>query len=474
MKKTIVLYILFLLMLVNRSAYAQTVESMEFSAKKGCEFFPIGESGEFIYYCNLLTPSNDKIKVTIEKFRASNLEFVESKEIFPRDFVPEEYVYNKLNCDVRVTLKNSKFYIFYSLVNKKEYTLFAKVVDQNFTSEQNIEIGSFKEKAKGSIDVFQIAFSNDGSKALLVLKKSYFKATQAIGGPMESFYHTEFYGYDMISNKVLFSKILPGELKNLTLNSNDYTIDNKGNIFFLAKLSERRDAQNVLREISIGLLEGNKQECSLKPIDMTNFSSFKGRLEYLENENIMFIAHAGKAIKLMNVSLSDPKLNFEKSLSFSKNSKPETFMELENIALFKDNIYFTFQEKYLKDYYSVSRIFTANVSNTGNILWEKEISAKASSYYLGCARLRSPIDDSGKLNVFYQENIKDDKALNKKYETMMASIDSEGLLTKQTINTDEKIQISGGSSITTSKGDVILLIMRYTNKKMILKKVPSK
>lgn len=470
---------------------SQTIESAEIIPVRGARFSQIGESGDFVYYSNVVTPGNDKIKVTVQKFKASTLELVESKDIFPRDFVPKEYVYHQSSCDVNVVLKNGKFYFFFSLSDGKEYTLFVKVMDENFANEKDIEIGGFKEKALGKNDKFSLAFSNDNTKVLLVLKKELFKATRAIGGATEIYQHVEFYGYDLIANKVLFSKVAPDDVNGLQLKSDNYNIDNKGNILFLVKLAEKKDNYNVLRELAIGYFEAAKPDFNTKKIDMSGFGSFIGNLKYLKNDDMVFIAQSGKALKISYVSVLNPKLNFEKSIDFSKSIKSELVVKLRSVVVSENNIYLTFSDTKPLFYDTPYNIFSICLSNDGNIVWAKNLPLVMPlySYTMGITGINS-FYANNKLNVCYMENKpyemtpKLQKAFDenrvsgvvdnlKKFETVLTTIDADGNIKKQVVNDQEIYDINPQEDdLITKKGDAYLIMNGKKNFK--LKKVTLK
>ncbi|MNV12704.1 hypothetical protein D3C71_1033160 [compost metagenome] len=479
------LYLLFILINTPR-LFAQTTNSVEMPIVNGADFVYLGESNEFFYYASIVTPGDDKIKVSIQKFNSSTLELLETKDVFPRDFVPKEYVYHVNSCKVKVVYKNSKFYFFFTLAKGRNQVLFVKTLDVAFSNEKNLKIGGIDEKIDGNGDSFQILFSNDDSKALVILQKEYLRATKAFGVnvPKEFYQHSELFGYDLINDEVLFVKPIPEELQELKLKSDYYQIDNEGNVIFLIKLAEATDEYNKLRQLLVGYFKIEESILETKELDISGMQNFYGRIMYLKNDDFMFVAQSGEDLRLSYISISDPAKNFDKSINcFSNGIKEQKEIHLGETVVTEKNIYFTFSD--FRD-----NISALCISIDGNVQWGitiplvrrlyeyrayNESIGTSSAFINGNLHIlcveNKPYEITPKIQKELDQDIRGIVYDLKKFETVLFTIDQKGDVEQRKINDKEDYYINPIYSDFISSHNSLMMVTKRYKKTFFLKKM---
>ena len=370
-----------------------------------------------------------------------------------QDFNKKVFDNYKGSCKVEVAYKNNKFYIFYSLIYSGDYHIYLKTLDENLANEKNIELGVIAETGKELLGNFYLTYSPDNKTALVVLK-NFCERKKVIGLNFEIFENTELINYDLINDKVIFSKKLPIEIEGLRLKSEQYKLDNEGNIACVTALAERKDGQSTIRSMAIGYLEKNKEQLTAMDINLKGISTLTSNFYQLKNGDLLYIVVSELGVKVKYISPKDQNKNFEKTLPLSFFKGIEKIIVV-NILEHSNGFYLTLKQR--RSSWNTSPAIAygvSNISKTGDFLWYKsfELIKPIFEHVYENFHVTSAVYNN-KLHVFYIENqpyemtekIKKQLDKNviattynlKKFNTIEMSVDENGKLEKQIINDNQ-------------------------------------
>ncbi len=458
--KKIPLYILFLLGNISLML-SQNLKSVEIPRLKNNNMFFLGESnGNVFFYANELHKNN--IKLTIYKYKSSNLELLESKEIVMNNFERKVFDNNKGSCRIEALYRNNRFYFFYSLIYSGDYHVYLKTLDENLNNEKTVQIGSILETGYELLGNFYISYSPDYKNALIVLK-NFCEKKKVVGSNTEIYENTELINYDLTNDKIVFSKKLPLEIEGLRLKSEQYKLDIEGNVLCVAALAERKDGRSVIRSMAIGCIKNAKEEFTAMEIDLTGIKSVSTNLHHLKNGDFLLTMVSEGAIKAKYVSLKNPSRNYEKMTS-SVNFKNDFYVD--HIDESSKGFYLTLckkGEKSFSDFYGYNFFGAAFISLEGELNWSKTLSTVNPFYYNSVTNAYSTsLVSKNKLHVFFldQKSIeltpKEQKLLNdgityrqydfKKFNTMESVINEDGKIDMRIINTNEDFELNPSGS----------------------------
>ncbi len=455
MKKLIPIILLLFFVASSTRTFSQTTESSEIPQLKSDGMFWLGESnGNSIFYT--IEMHKPIIKLTIYKLNSTSLELTDSKTIVLQDFNKKIFDNCNASCKVEVVYKNNKFYIFYSLIYASDYYVYLKTLDENLANEKNIELGAILKTGKFAGD-FYLTYSPDYKTALVVLKNFREKENKT-GIYTEIYENTELINYDLINDKVIFSKKLPIEIEGLRLKSEQYKLDNEGNIACVTALAERKDVQSTIRSMAIGYLEKNKEQLTAMDINLKGISTLTSNFYQLKNGDLLYIVVSELGVKVKYISPKDQNKNFEKTLPPSFFKGIEKFIVL-NILEHSNGFYLTLKQPWSSQNTSAAIAYgVASISKTGDFLWYKSfelikpIFKHVDEYFNVTSAVYTNVYNN-KLHVFYIENQpyemteKIKKQLDKdviattynlkKFNTIEMSVDENGKLEKQIINDNQ-------------------------------------
>lgn len=439
-----------LLILRPTNSFSQISESAVIPYTKNANLTSLGGSNGYIFfYATEL--HREVIRITIYKFKADNLELVESKDIVMKDFSP--YAFTGTG-KIIGTLKNNKIFFFYSLIEEHDYSVFVKTLDENLSNERTVELGSIKETGYQNLGNFFVEYSPDNRLALLTLT-NYCERKKAVGLNTEIFEDTEFIDYDMVSNQVEYRKRIPIDIDAYRQKTQQHKIDNDGNVAFISTLAEREDRYGYVRGISLGYSTSEKDQLAFSKINTEGMSSFSSGLYLLKNSDLVYAAVSKNKVKIKYVSVKNPSMNYEKEVNSSYLRDFKDDFQIEDLVETGDGFYLIFRKAGIMDYtgyisYSEDRFLPiAFFDKAGNYKWSKLLPVIKPLYRYYERRGVNAVFSNNKLHVFYTENKpyeiteKNQKLLDedrtilakdyKKHHTVEAIVDENQVITKQTI-----------------------------------------
>lgn len=442
-----------LLTLKITNGFSQISESVPIPYTKNSNLKPLGASEEYaFFYATEL--HKELIRITIYKFKTSSLELVESKDFVMKDFRPNFFNNNSGTCKIEGTYKNNRFFFFYSMVEERDYHIFMKVVDESFGNERTVELGTIVETGYDILGNFFVSYSPDDKLALLSLK-NFCEQKKAVGYNSEIFEDTEFIVYDMVNDKVLYSKRIPVEIDGLRQKTQRYKLDNDGNITFISSLTERTDRFSV-RSISIGYSTSEKDQIAFSKVNLEGIPSFSQGFYQLKNNDFILTIISKNTIRVKYVSLKNPSRNYEKELNSSCLKDQKEDFQIEELIETEDGFYLLFREGGSMNYtgyisYAEDRYLpVAFFDKEGEYKWSKALPVIKPLYhrYYGRPGVHA-VFSNNKLHAFYVENKpyeineKTQKILDenrtmsvndyRKYNTIEATVEANQTITKRAV-----------------------------------------
>lgn len=440
------------LFLYTSFVFSQNIESAVVPAMKNTDLIPLGEINGVAYFYGTEIHKVD-ITLTIYKFKSSSLEFVDSKEVFIKDFNGKVFNNNRGSCKIDALLKNNKFYFFYSLISGGDYHIYLKTLDESLSNEKTTELGTIIETGNELLGNFFVSYSPDYKHALVTLK-NFCEIKKVVGANIEIYENTELINYDIINDKAIFSKKLPIELEGSRLKTDQYKIDNDGNIAFIVAIAEKKkeERQRIsIKSVAVGYLEKTKEQFTTMNVDLTGAVTLNYKLLQLKNGDLFYILASRAVVKIKYVSPSTPSKNYEKKIeNFTDYTRD---FHIDDIYELPSGFHIAFSNNRVLntpiEYFGV-----ANISSTGDLKWSKSLSVIAPLYFYNEGIFeQSTAFYNNKLHVYYFENkpyeLTDKIKKNieeqvkygvydyKKFNTEEAIIDENGKIEKNVINDNE-------------------------------------
>lgn len=270
--------------IISNLSIAQTLhEGPANPVTKGEGYQKLIGSDESSFYVYKRSTVGKGVSIIIEKFNSADIVQVFSQKTKVSEI--QEKMDFPAVAEPQLFLGNDRVFVFFESYDKKskKIVLFLQTVSKSGEMSDVFEICSSNFKYEHPIEIagrtfFDLAFSPD---------KKAFAAVPLLREGEDSDKKT-CYIYDALNFQKKAERIIPKVDNGLKVISNDYTLDNRGNLFF--SMTRMGVKKSTISEFSIGLYEPNSPTLKSFPVTMPNNKVFNDySFKVLQNGDLLIV-----------------------------------------------------------------------------------------------------------------------------------------------------------------------------------------